>query len=67
MAQPATIEDAIDANARGPAAVTIGNQNVTAKDIGQLIEADKYLAAKRAAANGSPGIRIGKIIPGGCG
>lgn len=67
MAQPQTIEEAIDRNARGPASVTVAGQTVVQKDIGQLIEADKYLAAKRAATKRGFGIRTQTIVPGGCG
>ena len=67
MAAPQTIEDAIEQNALGPASVTVPGQTVTVKDIDQLIKADKYLASKRAAANGSLGVRFGTIVPGGTG
>lgn len=67
MAQPETIEDAIEQNALGPASVTVGGQTVVQKDIDQQIKADEYLAAKRAAAKPQFGLRFSKIIPPGAG
>jgi hypothetical protein len=67
MAQPQTIDEAIDRNAKGPASVTVAGETTTVKDIDQLIKADKHLAAKRAKANGNLGVMFGKIVPGGTG
>lgn len=67
MAAPQTIEDAIEQNALGPASVTVPGQTVTVKDVGQLIEADRYLASKRATAVKGFGLRIQTITPGGTG
>lgn len=69
MAAPATIDDAIERNALGPASVTIAGETTTVKDIDQLIKADKYLSAKRAAAAGVSGfgVRFQTIVPGGTG
>ncbi len=69
MSAPTTIEDAIERNALGPAAVTVAGQTTTVKDIDQLIRADRYLAAKRVAASGIAGfgIRFQVIRPGGTG
>lgn len=56
------IEDA----ATGPARVVSDGTDVTARPIKDLIEADKYLAAKRAAAKSKTGgIRFAKVIPPG--
>jgi hypothetical protein len=63
MAQPVTIEDAIEQNALGPASVTVAGQTVVQKDIEQQIKADEYLAAKQAAAKPHFGLRFTKIIP----
>ena len=67
MAQPETIEEAIEQNARGPASVTVGGQTVVQKDIEQQIKADEYLAAKQAATKPHFGLRFTKIIPPGAG
>lgn len=67
MAQPETIEDAIEQNALGPASVTVAGQTVVQKDIEQQIKADEYLAAKQAATKPHFGLRFTKIIPPGAG
>ena len=67
MAQPETIEDAIEQNALGPASVTVAGQTVVQKDIDQQIKADQYLAAKIAAARPRFGLRFTKIVPPGAG
>jgi hypothetical protein len=67
MALPTTIEEAIEKAALGPATVTIDGQTVTAKDIAQLIEADRYLAAKTAATKSHFGLRFTKLVPPGTG
>jgi hypothetical protein len=64
---PATIEEAIALNAIGPASMSVGGESVTQKNIAELIEADRYLATKRAEQNRAPGIRFFKFVPGGCG
>jgi len=67
MAEPETIDDAIDQNARGPASVTVAGQTVVQKDVDQQIKADQYLAAKKAAQKSHLGLRFTKIIPPGAG
>ena len=67
MAQPETIEEAIEQNALGPASVTVGGQTVVQKDVEQQIKADEYLAAKQAATKPHFGLRFTKIIPPGAG
>ena len=67
MAQPESIEEAIEQNALGPASVTVAGQTVVQKDIEQQIKADEYLAAKQAAAKPHFGLRFTKIIPPGAG
>ena len=62
---PSTVEQAIENAALGPASVTVGNQTVTSKDIGQLIEADQYLRAKQAADTPNFGMRFRRFqFPG---
>ena len=67
MAQPETIEDAIEQNALGPKRVQVANQSVDQQAIEDQIKADQYLAAKRAAAKPQFGLRFSKIIPPGAG
>jgi hypothetical protein len=63
------LSDAIESTARGPASVRTDAGEVTAQDLGAMIEADKYLAAKNAAAGGQTttrrGLRFNKLIPPG--
>jgi len=47
----------------GPKSVAVDGQNVTAHDLRQLLDADRYLAAKKAA--GKPAIRFSKLVPPG--
>lgn len=68
MAAPTTVEEAIEQNALGPASVTNADgQSVSAKDIDQLIEADKYLKAQTAAVQPHFGLRFSKLVPPGAG
>ena len=67
MAEPQSIAEAIDQNARGPASVTVAGQTVVQKDIEQQIKADEYLAAKQAATKPHFGLRFMKIVPPGAG
>jgi hypothetical protein len=53
-------ETAIDETARNPASASVGGDSVTAQDIGQQIRADRYLAAKAAAAKIHSGIQLFK-------
>jgi len=55
---PATIADAIAETAKGPKAVTVDGQTVQAHDPRQLIDADRYLAEKKAARNPLAAIRL---------
>ena len=67
MAQPQTIEDAIEQNALGPKRVQIANQSVEQQVIADQIKADEYLAAKSAAKKPQMGLRFSKIVPPGAG
>jgi hypothetical protein len=49
----------------GPKRVRTDAGEVEAHDLDQIIEADKYLAAKAATASKSRGLRFNKIIPPG--
>lgn len=65
------ITDAIESTAKGPASVRTDAGEVQAQDLGAMIEADKYLAAKAAAqstaTNRRRGLRFNKLIPPGTG
>ena len=68
MTTPATILEAIDTNAKGPASATVGGDSVTAKDISQLIEADRYVKANTSAStNPQFGLRFASMKPPGAG
>lgn len=55
----------IEEVAEAPAAASNGTESVTNHKLGDLIEADRYLASKRAAANSkNPGFRIGTFKAG---
>jgi hypothetical protein len=56
-----TIADAIEENARTPNSITTRDGSVTSQDLMGQIAADKYLASKRAARAGVPGVRVFKI------
>jgi len=67
MAQPATIEDAIEQNALGPKRVQVANHSVEQQAIADQIKADEYLASKIAAKKSQFGLRFSKIVPPGAG
>ena len=55
----------IDTVAQGPASVRTDAGEVVAQSIPDMIEADKYLAARAAQAAGNRGLRFNKLIPPG--
>ena len=55
----------IDTVAQGPASVRTDAGEVVAQSIPDMIEADKYLAARNATAASNRGLRFNKIIPPG--
>lgn len=59
------ITDAIKANAAGPASVSGDAGSVTQRPLSELIEADKYLAAKEAGKQPNRGLRLTKLVPPG--
>lgn len=69
MSNPTTPQEAIESAALAPKKVAVDGQSVEEHSIRDLIEADRYLAAKRAAANSRPhfGLRFTKLIPPGGG
>lgn len=62
----ADLSEQIEEAANGPARAAADGVDVTARPIRDLIEADKYLTAKRAAAtNKTGGLRFAKLVPPG--
>jgi len=56
-----TIRDA----AQTPARASGDEGSVDARSIGELIEADRYLASKKASQPGGRGFRMSKLVPPG--
>jgi hypothetical protein len=63
--EPDALRDQIEATAAAPKRVRTDAGEVETRDLSQLIEADKYLAAARAAKSRYGGLRITKLIPPG--
>lgn len=61
----ADLSSDIELAAQGPKSHSVDGETAVARDIDDLIKADKYLAAKTAAANGRGGLRFSKFVPGG--
>ena len=63
------IKDAIESTAIGPASVRTDAGEVESQDVGDMLEADKYLSAKSATTGGASrtrrGLRFNKLIPPG--
>jgi len=64
-----SLADQIAADAAKAKRVEIDGQVIERRPIADQIAAAQFGAANRAAANGAPffGMRVAKIIPGGCG
>lgn len=61
------LSDKIEEAANEPKSAASDGQSATNRDLRELIEADEYLAGKRAAKKRTLGIRFSKIIPPGGG
>ncbi len=61
------LDDTIQEAAEGPASVTTDAGTVTQHNLKDLIEADRYLASKRAAATRRRGVRVSRVVTGGAG
>lgn len=59
------VSDALKQAAVGPKRVRTDAGEVEAHDLEQQIAADKYLAAKAAAASSGRGLRFNRLIPPG--
>lgn len=59
------LEEVIEENAQGPAKVTGDSGSVEQHPLKDQIEADRYLASKKAAKAKGAGLRLIKIVPPG--
>jgi len=62
---PASIADAIAETAKGPKSVAVDGQTVQAHDLKQMIDADRYLAEKKAARNPLAALRLTQLSHSG--
>lgn len=62
-----TIADKIEENAKRPSRISVDGVSVDALDISKQIEADQYLAAKKAKSKNHCGLTFRRLRPGGCG
>jgi len=61
----ADLDSTIEENATGPKRASGDSGSVEQHSLKDQIEADKYLAAKKAARSKGLGIKLAKIAPGG--
>jgi hypothetical protein len=61
----ADLSSDIEQAATGPKSHMVDGEMAVARSIDELIKADRYLAAKAAAAKGRGGIKFSKLVPGG--
>lgn len=59
------LEQAIEENAKGPAKASNDTGSVEQHSLSEQIEADRYLAAKKAAQDKKRGLKLNKIVPPG--
>ena len=59
------LDDAIAENAAGPAKAAVDGQSVEQHSLKDQIEADRYLASKRASRGRGLGVRLVKLSPPG--
>jgi hypothetical protein len=59
------LDSQIEQAADDPQLITVDGTTVQSRPIPELIEADKYLASKRAATARKPGFRLFKLTPPG--
>ncbi len=59
------LDEILEKNAKGPAKVAGDAGSVEQHPLPDQIEADRYLAAKRAAAERKRGLRFNKLVPPG--
>ncbi|MGQ9918685.1 MAG: hypothetical protein ACUVS7_14835 [Bryobacteraceae bacterium] len=59
------LDDTIRQNAQGPAKVASDAGSVQQHPLSEQIEADRYLASKKAAGKAKRGLRFNKFVPPG--
>lgn len=62
---PDDLDETIRENATSPAKVTGDQGSVEQHSLKEQIEADRYLASKKAARSKGFGVRFGKLVPPG--
>ena len=65
MAEETKIEDAIRQNAAGPKSAEVDGQKVEQHSLPDQIEADKYLASKKAMKSRNHGLKFSKMSHSG--
>lgn len=65
MAEETKIEDAIRQNADGPKSAEVDGQKVEQHSLPDQIEADKYLASKKAMKSRNSGLKFSKMSHSG--
>ena len=64
-APPKSLQDLILESAAEPKSATVDGQNVQSRDLRELIEAERFLASKKAARRPGGGIRITQMTHSG--
>ncbi len=59
------LDQAIEENAKGPAKASNDTGSVEQHPLSEQIEADRYLAAKKAAQDKKRGLKLNKLVPPG--
>ena len=60
-----TTEDALESAMRQPKTIEVDGQKVENRDVSDLIEADRYLASKKATRGRRCPVRLTRMIAGG--
>ena len=63
--QPSNLEEAIRKNATGPKSAQVDGQRVEQHALSDIIQADKYLASKKAAKSRTGGLKFTKLSHSG--
>ena len=65
MSEDTQLEDAIRRNASGPKSAEVDGQKVEQHSLPDQIEADKYLASKKATKSRNSGLKFSKMSHSG--
>ncbi len=65
MPEETEIDDAIKRNAAGPKSAEVDGQKVEQHSLPDQIEADKYLASKKAVKSRTSGLKFSKLCHSG--